>query len=191
MKTLRSARLGAEAIFAIYLPDITNWKYLVSHFPFFFSKYTQKNWWGITQWDQFSHTLCSSNQLSLLEKELIPLAAAHSASPWPSAVSLLYWPLPLAKFTPPSYSSLTPEDWPGGQISKPDPLFQLQIMLRVRRAIQLCKGFPGGWAVMNPLALQEPGFDPWVRRMASHSRTCGWEIPWNEEPGWLQSMGSQ
>ena len=27
--------------------------------------------------------------------------------------------------------------------------------------------------------------------MATHSRILAWEIPWREEPGLLQSMGSQ
>ena len=27
--------------------------------------------------------------------------------------------------------------------------------------------------------------------MATHSNTLAWEIPWTEEPGGLQSMGSQ
>ena len=27
--------------------------------------------------------------------------------------------------------------------------------------------------------------------MATHSSIPAWEIPWNEEPGWLQSMGLQ
>ena len=26
--------------------------------------------------------------------------------------------------------------------------------------------------------------------MATHSSTLAWKIPWTEEPGWLQSMGS-
>ena len=26
--------------------------------------------------------------------------------------------------------------------------------------------------------------------MAPHSSTLAWQIPWMEEPGWLQSMGS-
>ena len=40
-------------------------------------------------------------------------------------------------------------------------------------------------------------FDPWIRKitlekeMAIHSGILGWEIPWREEPGGLQSMGSQ
>ena len=40
------------------------------------------------------------------------------------------------------------------------------------------------------------GFDPWVgkipwrRARAIHSNILAWRIPWAEEPGGLQSMGS-
>ena len=40
------------------------------------------------------------------------------------------------------------------------------------------------------------GFDPWVgknplkKEMATHSSILAWEIPWTEELGRLQSMGS-
>ena len=33
--------------------------------------------------------------------------------------------------------------------------------------------------------------DPLEKEMATHSSTLIWEIPWLEEPGRLQSMGSQ
>ena len=33
--------------------------------------------------------------------------------------------------------------------------------------------------------------DPLEKEMASHSSILDWEIPWAEEPGELQSMGSQ
>ena len=33
--------------------------------------------------------------------------------------------------------------------------------------------------------------DPLEKEMATHSSTLAWEIPWTEEPGGLQSMGSQ
>ena len=33
--------------------------------------------------------------------------------------------------------------------------------------------------------------DPLEKEMAIHSRTIVWKIPWTEEPGRLQSMGSQ
>jgi len=43
---------------------------------------------------------------------------------------------------------------------------------------------------------QRHGFDPWVgdpleKEMTSHSSIPAWEVPWTEESGWLQSMGSQ
>ena len=33
--------------------------------------------------------------------------------------------------------------------------------------------------------------DPLEKAMAPHSGTLTWKIPWTEEPGGLQSMGSQ
>ena len=33
--------------------------------------------------------------------------------------------------------------------------------------------------------------DPLEKEMATHSPTLAWKIPWKEEPGGLQSMGSQ
>ena len=33
--------------------------------------------------------------------------------------------------------------------------------------------------------------DPLKKGMATHSSTLAWKIPWTEEPGRLQSMGSQ
>ena len=33
--------------------------------------------------------------------------------------------------------------------------------------------------------------DPLEKEMATHSSTLAWKIPWTEEPGGLQSMGSQ
>ena len=57
-----------------------------------------------------------------------------------------------------------------------------------------CMGFPGDPVVKNPPA--NSGFDPWVgkipwrREMVTHSSILAWEIPWTEEPGGLQSMGS-
>ena len=50
--------------------------------------------------------------------------------------------------------------------------------------------------VKNP-AMQETQFQflggeiPWRREMAPHSSILAWKIPWTEEPGGLQSMGSQ
>ena len=33
--------------------------------------------------------------------------------------------------------------------------------------------------------------DPLEKKMATYSSILAWEIPWTEEPGRLQSMGSQ
>ena len=35
------------------------------------------------------------------------------------------------------------------------------------------------------------GEDPLEKEMATHSSVLAWRIPWSEEPGGLQSMGSQ
>ena len=50
--------------------------------------------------------------------------------------------------------------------------------------------------VKNLLAMREtqvPSLgqeDPLEKEMATHSSTLAWKIPWMEEPGRLQSMGS-
>ena len=49
----------------------------------------------------------------------------------------------------------------------------------------------------NPPTVQETGVsslgqeDPLEKGIATHSSDFAWEIPWTEEPGGLQSVGSQ
>ena len=54
--------------------------------------------------------------------------------------------------------------------------------------------------VKKPLAMHDVqkiwvrslvGEDPMGRRVATHSSVVAWEIPWTEEPGGLESIGSQ
>ena len=51
--------------------------------------------------------------------------------------------------------------------------------------------------VQNPPAMRETWVrslgweDPLEKGMATHSNILVWRIPWTEEPGRLQSMGSQ
>ena len=54
--------------------------------------------------------------------------------------------------------------------------------------------------VKNPLAMKETPEsqvqsvvqeDPLEKEMATNSSVLAWEIPWTEEPGGLQSLGSQ
>ena len=58
-------------------------------------------------------------------------------------------------------------------------------------------GFPGVSVVKNPPAKQEIWVrslgpeDPPEKEIATHSSILAWKIPWTEEPGRLQSMGSQ
>ena len=52
-------------------------------------------------------------------------------------------------------------------------------------------GFPGGSVVKNlPANIGDAG-DPLEEEMATHSSILAWETPWTQEPGGLQSMGSQ
>ena len=59
------------------------------------------------------------------------------------------------------------------------------------------EGFLGSSDGKNPPAMQETlipflGWEnPLEEGMATHSSILAWRIPWTEEPGGLQSMGSQ
>ena len=58
-------------------------------------------------------------------------------------------------------------------------------------------GFPGGSVVKKLPAMQETQVQPLSledcleKEMATHSSILAWRLPWTEEPGRLQSMGSQ
>ena len=55
----------------------------------------------------------------------------------------------------------------------------------------------GDSVVKNPHAMYETGVwslgreDPLEKEIATHPSILAWEMPWTEEPGGLQSMGSQ
>ena len=53
---------------------------------------------------------------------------------------------------------------------------------------QLVKSLPA----MREIRVQSLGQeDPLEKEMATHSSILAWRIPWTEEPGGLQFMGSQ
>ena len=59
-------------------------------------------------------------------------------------------------------------------------------------------GFPGGsevkvsaWNTGGPGLIPGSGRFPWRRKMATHSSTLAWRIPWREDPGRLQSIRAQ
>ena len=67
-------------------------------------------------------------------------------------------------------------------------------------AMCMCEGFPSGSVVKNLCASEEiqetwvwslGREDPLEEEMATHSSIHAWKMPWTEEPGGLQSMGSQ
>ena len=53
---------------------------------------------------------------------------------------------------------------------------------------QLVKNSPAKWETWVPSLGRE---DPLEKEMATHSSVLAWRIPWTEEPGRLQSTGSQ
>ena len=61
-------------------------------------------------------------------------------------------------------------------------------VLKASLVAQMIKRQPAMWETW----VQSLGWeDPLEKAMATHSRTLAWKIPWMEEPGTLQSMGSQ
>ena len=62
------------------------------------------------------------------------------------------------------------------------------IMVQVSLVAQMVKSVPA----MQETWVQSLGWeDPLEEEMAIHSSILVWKIPWMEEPGRLQSMGSQ
>ena len=70
-------------------------------------------------------------------------------------------------------------------------------LLHLSAPISPYQGFPGGSVVKRLPPMQETRVqslgreDPLEKEMATHSRILAWRIPWTEEPGGLQSTGSQ
>ena len=53
------------------------------------------------------------------------------------------------------------------------------------------KEYWSGLPFPSPGNLPDPGVESPFTRMAPYSSTLAWKIPWTEEPGGLQSMGSR
>ena len=74
------------------------------------------------------------------------------------------------------------------KIGSENCLVLIKAFARASLIAQLVKSLP---------AMQETGIrflgreDPLEKEMATHSSILAWRIPWMEEPGRLQSMGSQ
>ena len=57
--------------------------------------------------------------------------------------------------------------------------------------VQWVKDLPAMQETQKTLVKSLNGEDPLERKMATHSSILAWEIPRTEEPGGLQSKGSQ
>ena len=55
----------------------------------------------------------------------------------------------------------------------------------------MVKNPPAGAGDIETWVLSLGREDPLEKAMAPHSSILAWKIPWTEEPGRLQSMGSQ
>ena len=63
-----------------------------------------------------------------------------------------------------------------------------KLVLKYYSLAQLVKNLPSLQDTQVQFLGQE---DPLEKEMATHSSLLAWRIPWMEEPGRLQSMGSQ
>ena len=62
------------------------------------------------------------------------------------------------------------------------------VLIRASLVTQMVKNLPA----MQEARVQSLGQDdPLEKEIATHSSILAWRIPWTEEPGGLQSMGSQ
>jgi len=63
--------------------------------------------------------------------------------------------------------------------------FPEKVVLRIAQSVKILPAMQETWV----------GFlgweDPLEKEMATHSSVLAWRIPWTEEPGSLQFMGSQ
>ena len=66
--------------------------------------------------------------------------------------------------------------------------FSASLDMRTSLVAQMVKRLSTMWETWVRSLGQE---DPLEKEMAIHSSTIAWKIPWIEEPGRLQSMGSQ
>ena len=76
-------------------------------------------------------------------------------------------------------------------------IHQHESTIGIHMSLPLERASPIAQLVKNLPAMQETwdrslGWeDPLEKGMATHSSILAWKIPWTEEPGGLQSMGSQ
>ena len=63
-------------------------------------------------------------------------------------------------------------------------LFPFRLLQNIEQSSMCYTVAPGWLFILNTVVCI------WEKAMAHHSSTLAWKIPWTEEPGRLQSMGS-
>ena len=67
-----------------------------------------------------------------------------------------------------------------------------QIVAKLKNAFSLVSQMVRDLPTMRETWVRSLGWeDPLEKEIATHSSTLAWKIPWMEEPGGLQTMGSQ
>ena len=114
----------------------------------------------------------------------------HSQASWAPALRLLGHLLagPLWQVTGPLWALIflivKGDDWTKWALRS----LSLSLSIRASLLPQTVKNLPA----MQETGVQSVGEeDPLEKEMATHSSTLAWRIPWTEEPGRLQSTGSQ
>ena len=69
--------------------------------------------------------------------------------------------------------------------------FQKRIPIKIELASLIAQSVKNLPAMQETRVLSLGQEDPLEKDMATHSSILTWKIPWTEEPGRLQSMGSQ
>ena len=69
--------------------------------------------------------------------------------------------------------------------------FQKRIPIKIELASLIAQSVKNLPAMQETRVLSLGQEDPLEKDMATHSSILAWEIPWMEEPGRLQPMGSQ
>ena len=64
-------------------------------------------------------------------------------------------------------------------------------MLQVFQVALVVKNPPANAGDLSDMGSIPESEDPLQEEMATHSSILAWRLPWTEEPGRLQSMGSQ
>ena len=73
------------------------------------------------------------------------------------------------------------------EVNRRDEIIKIRMEIGASLVAQMVKNLP---AVQETQVQFLGWYNPLEKRMVTHSSTLAWRIPWTEEPGRLQSMGS-